>query len=137
MGKAGRTGKCKSHNQVVQVTGYKYAVPPCEGGKCNNQDEDGLKAALQTYGPLSVCVNADWDNWSESGVYTKKCSGKYNALDHCVQLVGYDTTASTPFWIIKNSWASDWGEKGFIRCGLVVCSASFSSFCDVSVFFVM
>lgn len=113
--KSGNTGKCKDHNHVVQVTNYKFAVPECTGGACNNQDEDGLKAALNKFGPLSVCVNAnDWDDYSH-GVYTKKCSGKYNKLDHCVQLVGYDTTASTPYWKVRNSWASDWGEKGFIR----------------------
>lgn len=25
------------------------------------------------------------------------------ALNHCVQLVGYNTTASTPYWIVRNS----------------------------------
>merc|ERR1712048_493774 len=110
----GLTGRCKSHNNVVQVTGYKYAVPPCEGGQCKNQDEDGLKAALNTYGPLSVCVNANsWNSYY--GGIVKQCSGAYSQLDHCVQLVGYDTTASTPYWKVKNSWASDWGENGFIR----------------------
>jgi len=112
---AGPTGKCKSSTPVVKVTGYEYAVPPCTGGKCNNQKESDMMAALNTYGPLSVCVNAqNWDGYS-SGIYTTKCSGKYNALDHCVQLVGYDTTGSTSYWKVRNSWASSWGENGFIR----------------------
>lgn len=112
---AGKTGKCKSSTPVVKVTGYEYAVPPCTGGKCNNQKESDMMAALNTYGPLSVCVNAqNWDGYS-SGIYTTKCSGKYNALDHCVQLVGYDTTGSTSYWKVRNSWASSWGENGFIR----------------------
>jgi len=112
---AGQDGKCKSSTPVVKVTGYEYAVPPCTGGKCNNQKESDMMAALNTYGPLSVCVNAqNWDGYS-SGIYTTKCSGKYNALDHCVQLVGYDTTGSTSYWKVRNSWASSWGENGFIR----------------------
>jgi len=113
---SGRDGKCKKKaNKVVKVTDYQYAVAPCEGGACKNQKESDMKAALNTYGPLSVCVNAnDWDDYTK-GVYTKKCSGSYNSLDHCVQLVGYDTTASTPYWKVRNSWASDWGENGFIR----------------------
>jgi len=113
--RSGNTGRCKSHSNAVKVTGYKYAVPPCEGGSCSSQDEDGLKAALNSYGPLSVCVNAATFNSYYGGVLTGKCSGAYNKLDHCVQLVGYDTTASKPYWKVKNSWASDWGEQGFIR----------------------
>jgi len=49
-----------------------------------------------------------------------------NLLDHCVQAVGYDLTdSSNPFWIVRNSWGTDWGENGYIRlqygdntCGL-------------------
>ena len=46
-------------------------------------------------------------------------------LDHCVQLVGYNTTASSPYWIVRNSWSEGWGESGYIyleygknTCGL-------------------
>jgi len=41
-----------------------------------------------------------------------QCQGQ---LDHCVQLVGYDMTQSTPFWSVRNSWGTDWGESGYIR----------------------
>lgn len=112
---SGQSKSCKSHNHAVKVTDYKYAVKGCSGGSCKNQDENGLKAALHKHGPLSICVNAeDWDSYSH-GVFTTKCSGSYNKLDHCVQLVGYDTTASTPYWKVRNSWSKSWGEHGHIR----------------------
>lgn len=118
----GVTGTCKwSGNTVAQVASWKYAVPPCaeseqaKGGACASQDEDGLKAALATFGPLSVCINAAaWDGYS-SGVYSTSCSGAWADLDHCVQLVGYDSTGAEPFWKVRNSWGSGWGESGFIR----------------------
>merc|ERR1712100_397086 len=111
--RSGNTGRCKSFKKKVQVTGYKYAIPPCDSGACKNQKESDMMAALNTYGPLSVCVNAeDWDDYS-SGIYKKKCSGAARNLDHCVQLVGYDKAEN--YWKVRNSWASDWGENGFIR----------------------
>lgn len=118
----GITGNCKwSGNKVAQVASWKYAVPPCaeseqaKGGACANQDEDGLKAALANFGPLSVCINAaEWDYYS-SGVFSRSCSGAWADLDHCVQLVGYDSTGAKPYWKVRNSWGTGWGESGFIR----------------------
>jgi len=110
---SGSTGSCKSFDKKVKVTGWKYAIPPCDSGACQNQKESDLMAALNTYGPLSVCVNAEtWDGYS-SGILQGKCSGSASALDHCVQLVGYDKSAN--YWKVRNSWAADWGEDGFIR----------------------
>jgi len=48
-----------------------------------------------------------------------------NSLDHCVQAVGWNLNASTPYWSVRNSWSTGWGENGYIRleygantCGL-------------------
>ena len=53
------------------------------------------------------------------------CSANYLDLDHCVQVVGFDSTGPEPYWIVRNSWSTAWGESGFIRlqfdantCGL-------------------
>jgi C1A family cysteine protease len=111
----GSTGSCSwSKQEVAKVTGYKYAVPPCDSGSCSSQDEDGLAAALAQYGPISICVNANslWDMY-DSGILSGKCSGAANTLNHCVQLVGYDKTQG--YWKVRNSWATSWGESGFIR----------------------
>jgi len=120
----GKNGQCKSKPKKVKVTNYKWAIPDCTSNSCNGQKESDLKAALHQFGPLSICLDASWGGY-KSGVFTKTCSHKYNAADHCVQLVGYDTTGSQPYWKVRNSWASSWGEKGHIRlpmgqnaCGL-------------------
>jgi len=111
-------GTCafKSSAVVAKITGYKYAT---------DGDEGTMKDNLASWAPLSICVDARyWQDYT-SGIMTEWQCDWIVQLDHCVQAVGYDTSASTPFWIVRNSWGTDWGEDGYIRleygtntCGL-------------------
>eukprot|EP01127_Copromyxa_protea_P023923 TRINITY_DN91_c0_g1_i1.p1 TRINITY_DN91_c0_g1~~TRINITY_DN91_c0_g1_i1.p1 ORF type:complete len:327 (-),score=83.96 TRINITY_DN91_c0_g1_i1:37-1017(-) len=102
---------------TVNITGYKYAT--------SWEDESTLKENLATKGPISICVDAaNWQDYT-SGIMTGWQCAWLNELDHCVQAVGYSTSGSTPYWIVRNSWNTNWGEGGFIRlsygdntCGL-------------------
>jgi len=77
-------------------------------------NEDTLKQNLVQYGPLSICLDAEnWDSY-QSGVMTSSQCCEFCSMDHCVQLVGYDTTATVPYWIVRNSWGTNWGNKGYI-----------------------
>jgi hypothetical protein len=110
----------------AQITGYKYAVKPCTQGTCENQDLKGFAAALLE-SPLSICVNAGaWNDYT-GGVMTSAACGSMGAdsQDHCVMAVGFNSSAPTPYWIVRNSWATTWGEQGYIylemaenTCGL-------------------
>lgn len=97
------------------VTGYSYATKPCTQGACENQDLNALAAALETT-PLSVCVNAGVWNDYVGGVLSAEACGSMAAdeQDHCVMAVGFNATAPTPYWIVRNSWATTWGEQGYI-----------------------
>merc|ERR1711990_1105707 len=109
------------------VSGYTYATPACTGTSlCKNQDLDKLAAALEET-PVSVCVNAGAWNSYTGGVMTSAACGSMAAFeqDHCVMATGFNTTAATPYWIVRNSWADTWGEEGYIylemaenTCGL-------------------
>merc|ERR1712010_57896 len=110
----------------AQVTGYKYAVPPCTSGACTSQDLKGFAEALEET-PLSICVNAGTWNDYTGGVMTSAACGPMGAMyqDPCVMAVGFNTQAPTPYWIVRNSWATTWGEQGYIylemaknTCGL-------------------
>lgn len=117
----GKTGHCSwDEKKAAVVTSWQYAIPLCKSGDCKHQDEDKLAAALVKHGPLSICVNAQyWDDYThgvfDCGHHNEYCSPKERDMDHCVQLVGFDTSGSSPYWKVRNSWASKWGEDGFIR----------------------
>jgi len=71
-----------------------------------------MQANLVSWAPLSICVDAEsWQFYSD-GVLTHDQCG--TDLDHCVQVVGYDTTQTPNFWIVRNSWNTDWGMEGYI-----------------------
>jgi len=110
------------------VTGYDYATPAAaSNGSGANQNMTLLAQNIATHGPASICVNAA--NWSDytGGVMSQATCGGFaeSDLDHCVQLTGYNADANPPYWIVRNSWATDWGENGYIyleypanSCGL-------------------
>jgi len=113
---AGKNGVCKFNAAGVaaKISGFGYAVPPCEGGLCSNQQESALPALLSTTGPYSICLDAQpWQDYA-GGVMKSGCPHAYADMDHCVQMVGYNMNAPTPYWIVRNSWAADWGEEGYI-----------------------
>jgi hypothetical protein len=110
----------------AQVTGYSYGTEPCRGS-CDSQDTQKLSESVASYGPASICVNAGQWSLYTGGVLTQAACGGYamSDIDHCVQLTGYNAEADEPYWIVRNSWATDWGENGFIylqypqnTCGL-------------------
>jgi len=112
----GKGGKCtRGHKKVARISGFTWAAKPCKSGACKHQDEGALASFIAQHGPVSICVNAEGWNLYKHGVYSRKCSGALNDLDHCVQLVGFDKAASSPYWIVRNTWTTDWGEKGFMR----------------------
>jgi C1A family cysteine protease len=74
-------------------------------------DESTMYKALGTYGPLSICCDAEaWQNYN-GGILTADQCG--NNVDHAIQLTGYSPSQGA-YWIVRNSWGADWGQNGFI-----------------------
>jgi hypothetical protein len=70
-------------------------------------------------GPVSIALDASGVAFQLyfGGIIRTLCG---TSLDHGVLVVGYgtaDTTlyGKTDYWLVKNSWGSGWGEKGYLR----------------------
>ena len=68
-------------------------------------------------GPVSIAIEADTRTFQlyKSGVLTSDACG--TQLDHGVLIVGYGEESKTPYWLVKNSWGTSWGEDGYIKLG--------------------
>lgn len=47
------------------------------------------------------------------GVY-KHVEGKMLG-GHAIRILGWGTENNTPYWLIANSWNTDWGNNGFFK----------------------
>ncbi|XP_072258359.1 cathepsin S-like [Pyxicephalus adspersus] len=98
-------------------------------------DEGIMASSLALDGPITVGIDAS-DDFSQykDGIFTGDCSDQVN---HAVIIVGYGTEydenegKDIDYWIIKNSWGENWGEKGYVKmqrnvnlCGITTMAAS-------------
>lgn len=70
--------------------------------------------SIANHGPVAAAVNAlTWQNYV-GGVVQYHCENTWASMNHAVQIVGYDRTGDTPYYIVRNSWGTNFGDQGYI-----------------------
>jgi len=119
----GEDGTC-ANNQALVATISNWTALSTNPAEINT--------FLVSNGPLSITLNADLLMSYSSGVITGPADECLNSeSDHAVLLVGYGSNSTVPYWIVKNSWRTDWGMNGYFMmesdnglCGANACVTS-------------
>ena len=100
-------GQCVNCKGIVNISDYKDVI---------QNNEEILKRVVHQQ-PVSVAIQANLKSFQlySSGIYSDPSCG--TQLDHGVLIVGYghDLFYNMDYWIVKNSWGPEWGDKGYIK----------------------
>lgn len=106
----GMNGLC--HLNTSQLTARVQSYTNVTSG-----DAEALKVALFKHGPVAVSIDAGHRSfvfYSHGVYYEPKCGNTTDSLDHAVLAVGYGVMEAEPYWLVKNSWSTYWGNDGYI-----------------------
>ncbi|KAH7822153.1 putative cathepsin B5 cysteine protease [Monocercomonoides exilis] len=73
-----------------------------------------IQSDLMRHGPQEFCFMVYEDFMSyKKGVYQHQTGELLGG--HAVKSVGWGVEGGVKYWLLANSWGSDWGEKGFFK----------------------
>jgi len=131
-GNAGLAFRYYGTHGAMAESSYKYTA---KNGTCQYSDNNtGVKASGHTnvlgsnvtqmknalaQKPLSVAIEADQSVFQsyKSGIFNSTACG--TSLDHATNVVGWGSENGTEYWIMRNSWGTTWGDKGYMRLAIV------------------
>lgn len=111
---------CKYNNgqAVAHISTYRNVA---------SMNAPNMVNTLYANSPLAVLIDASsksFQSYSSGVYYDPSCS--QSTINHAVLAVGYDMSGSSSqqYWIVKNSWGSGWGDRGYIsmRMGVNQCN---------------
>ena len=100
-----KDGTCQKCTAVAHMSS-------CSDVKPN--DQLSLKAAVAQQ-PVAVAIEADtryFQSYSGGILDSSSCG---TTLDHGVLTVGYGEENGQKYWLVKNSWGTTWGDKGYVK----------------------
>jgi cathepsin L len=80
-----------------------------------------MKLALQN-NTLAVAISASCSAFSyyKSGIIDNIMCPQ-TGINHAINIIGWgtNTTTNTDYWIVRNSWGTSWGDKGYAKFKII------------------
>jgi hypothetical protein len=87
--------------------GYKFEKTVAQW----NPTDEQIMMQVMEHGSSVIGVYASAPVFSYKSGICDTCSN--SQINHAVLAVGWGTSGGIPYWIIKNSWGTSWGQDGF------------------------
>jgi hypothetical protein len=104
-----------------RAEGY-YYVPGAfsKDNKLIQGSEYNIRRDIYHWGPVSTVMKVfdDFLEWDGEGIYEWNGTSDLQKphIGHSVVIVGWGTSENNnPYWIVRNSWGAEWGNKGYFK----------------------
>jgi len=107
-GYKGKDQTCDSTAEALGQVGCTDAINITPGSS------SALKASIEI-SPTAIAIEADklvFQFYTSGVLNSEKCGTN---LDHGVLAVGYGTEDGQDYYLVKNSWNTSWGDKGYLK----------------------
>uniref|UniRef100_A0A915DVX7 Peptidase C1A papain C-terminal domain-containing protein n=1 Tax=Ditylenchus dipsaci TaxID=166011 RepID=A0A915DVX7_9BILA len=81
------------------------------------QDEAVMAQWVAANGTIVIVMDNYCLSSYKGGIVHPKlsCGARCDNWRHLVLIVGYGEEKGIPYWILKNSWGTGWGEQGYFK----------------------
>ena len=87
---------------------------------CGVEAQEQIKREIVLNGPVvsQIEIRSDFLTYKE-GIYNSDNAQYVYAGGHVVKIIGWGEENGRKYWIIENTWGSDWGEDGFAKIEII------------------
>lgn len=127
------TSRCPSCNPATvdcpcpEVTSCRMYSPPAfhatfDPTEAMTTKRSKVMAEVYTKGPVTVGFKVyqsfyDFFRANPTGIYSEEAQPRNDRYigGHAVNIMGWGTQDGVLYWLIRNSWGIDWGDRGYFR----------------------
>jgi len=93
-----------------------YTIP---WGRTDDERVKAIQKEIMANGPVEAffLVFSDFQEFflTSSGIYHRSSTATYDSVSHAIRIIGWGTEAGQDYWLIANSYGTDYPAEGLFR----------------------